>query len=53
MRFLTLLLLSILALNSCDSGKFYGKNGQCNGITKEGKQCKNNADKSGYCGVHN
>ena len=53
MKFLILFLLALLTLNSCDFGKVYGKNGQCNGITKEGKECKNNADKSGYCGVHN
>jgi len=45
--------LALLTLSSCNFGKVYGKHGQCNGITKEGNQCKNNADESGYCGVHN
>lgn len=52
-RYLIVMCFTFLTLTSCEFGKVYGKNGQCHGITKEGKQCKNNASESGYCGVHN
>lgn len=53
LRNLLIIIFFVNFLYSCDFGKVYGKNGQCQGITKEGNQCKNNASKSGYCGIHN
>lgn len=50
---LIIMLFAFVTLTSCEFDKVYGKNGQCHEITKEGNQCKNNADESGYCGVHN
>jgi len=50
-----LFLVSVAAImfscEGCPVGG-YGKYGQCQGVTKKGNRCKNNAGKTGYCGKH-
>lgn len=50
-RLLTIVCLSAFLLTSCE-GTGYGKYGRCKANTQSGSQCKSNAGKTGYCGVH-